>query len=214
VAPFTVLQFGTTSLSEEYEDARPGRCSLLGSDGSRDGVRIDRPHDHWFSFIVVVGLVMALVGVWRPGLSGAWGFLAGFGGLPALVFLSHIVAGLRTVLNPYCDQRGPGTTIPPPVGPVERAYIPSSYIRDVRDLHGVGARGGGLGTLPARPFAPLRRLGIAEIQASSPAGRPSAPGRTSLWYFLMADLRVLKPRVALRVRLPITSLPSSSTNAP
>jgi hypothetical protein len=24
----------------------------------------------------------------------------------------------------------------------------------------------------------------------------------SLWYFLMADLRVLSPRVALRVRLP------------
>jgi hypothetical protein len=76
---------------------------------------------------VVVGLVMALVGVWRPGLSGGWGFLAGFGGFPALVFLSHIVAGLRTVLNPYCDQRSPGTTIPPPSGPVECAFIPSSY---------------------------------------------------------------------------------------
>ena len=76
---------------------------------------------------VVAGLVMALVGVWRPGLGGAWGFLAGFGGLPALVFLSHMVEALRTALNPYCDQRGPGTTMPPPAGPVECAFVPGSY---------------------------------------------------------------------------------------
>ncbi len=46
------------------------------------------------------------------------------------------------------------------------------------------------------------------------AGRYWAPGRLSLWYFLMADLSVLRPRVALRVRLPTMSLPRLSTNAP
>jgi len=76
---------------------------------------------------VVIGLVMTLVGVWRPGLGGAWGLLVGFGGLPALVFLSHMVEALRTALNPYCDQRGPGTTMPPPVGPIECVMVPSSY---------------------------------------------------------------------------------------
>jgi len=77
---------------------------------------------------VVVGLAMAVVGVWKPGIGGAWGILIGFGGLPALVFLSHIVQGVRTALNPYCAQLGgPGTPIPPPVGPVECAFIPGSY---------------------------------------------------------------------------------------
>jgi hypothetical protein len=65
---------------------------------------------------VVVGLIMAVVGVWKPGIGGAWAILIGFGGLPALVFLSHIVAGVRTTLNPYCDQQGPATTMPPPAG--------------------------------------------------------------------------------------------------
>ena len=76
---------------------------------------------------VVVGLVLVLVGLWRPGPSGAWGLLVGIGGLPALVFLSHMVQGLRTALNPYCDEQGPGTTMPPPAGPVECALIPGSY---------------------------------------------------------------------------------------
>jgi hypothetical protein len=76
---------------------------------------------------VVVGLIMAVVGVWKPGIGGAWGILVGFGGLPALVFLTHIAAGVRTALNPYCDQQGPATTIPPPAGPVECALIPGSY---------------------------------------------------------------------------------------
>jgi hypothetical protein len=77
---------------------------------------------------VVVGLVMALVGVWRPGVGGVWSFLIGFGGLPALVFLLHIVEGAKTALNPYCAQPGdPGTPIPPGAGPVECAFIPGSY---------------------------------------------------------------------------------------
>jgi hypothetical protein len=63
-----------------------------------------------FPFLVV-GLAMAVVGVWRPGISGAWGFLIGFGGLPSLVFLLHIAQGILTALNPYCAQPG---------GPVQR----------------------------------------------------------------------------------------------
>jgi hypothetical protein len=77
---------------------------------------------------VIVGLAMALVGVWKPGTGGAWGILIGFGGLPALVFLSHIVQGVRTALNPYCAlPGGPATGIPPAAGPVVCAYIPGSY---------------------------------------------------------------------------------------
>ncbi len=77
---------------------------------------------------VVVGLVMALVGVWRPGVGGVWSFLIGFGGLPALVFLLHMIQGVRTALNPYCaEPGGPGTPIPPGAGPVECAFIPGSY---------------------------------------------------------------------------------------
>ncbi len=78
--------------------------------------------------VVVAGLVMAVAGVWRPGIGGAWGFLIGFGGLPALVLLLNIVEGARTALNPYCAwQGGPGTPIPPGAGPVECAFIPGSY---------------------------------------------------------------------------------------
>jgi hypothetical protein len=76
---------------------------------------------------VVVGLAMAVVGVWKPGKGGAWGILIGFGGLPALVLLSHLVQGVRTALNPYCAQLGPGTPIPPAAGTVECAFIPGSY---------------------------------------------------------------------------------------
>jgi hypothetical protein len=55
---------------------------------------------------VVVGLIIAVVGVERPGICGAWGFLIGFGELPALVFLLYIVQGDWTALNPYCAQPG------------------------------------------------------------------------------------------------------------
>ena len=76
---------------------------------------------------LVAGLVLALVGLWKPGWSGAWGLLVGIGGLPALVFLSHMIQGLRTALNPYCAQQGPGTNMPPPPGLVECAFVPVSY---------------------------------------------------------------------------------------
>ena len=76
---------------------------------------------------LVAGLVMALVGLWRPGRGGAWGLLVGIGGLPALVFLSHLVRGLLTALNPYCGEPGPGAPMPPRPGPVECAFVPGSY---------------------------------------------------------------------------------------
>lgn len=79
-----------------------------------------------FPFLVV-GLILAVVGLWRPGVGEVWGLLIGLGGLPALVFLSHIVQGIRTALNPFCAQQDPGSPIPPPAGPVECAFIPGSY---------------------------------------------------------------------------------------
>ena len=58
------------------------------------------------------------------------------------------------------------------------------------------------------------RLSYSPLSAATP-GVTSALWRPALCrYFLMADFRVLKPRVALRVRLPTTSLPISSTYAP
>ncbi len=77
---------------------------------------------------VVVGLVMAVVGVWRPGIGGAWGFLVGFGGLPALVFLAHIIGAARTALNPYCSgDLHSGEIVLPGEGQVSCSYIPASY---------------------------------------------------------------------------------------
>src|ERR687894_725753 len=66
------------------------------------------------------------------------------------------------------------------------------------------------GALTARSFPP-RCLRALRVRRGSLTGRRYAPDRLSLWYFLMADLRVLRPRVALRVRLPTTSRPSPST---
>ena len=79
-----------------------------------------------FPFLII-GMILCVVGVWKPGIGRSWAFLIGLGGLPALVFVSHMVEGLRTALNPYCDWRGPGTTISPPAGPVECTFVPGSY---------------------------------------------------------------------------------------
>ncbi|HET7479996.1 MAG TPA: hypothetical protein VFJ72_10835, partial [Rubrobacteraceae bacterium] len=73
---------------------------------------------------------MALVGVWKPGISGVWAVLIGFGGLPALFFLSHMVDTARSAANPYCNNVGPNAgeiTIPPGVRMVECSSIPASY---------------------------------------------------------------------------------------
>ena len=96
---------------------------------------------------VVVGLVLVLVGLWRPGPSGAWGLLVGTGPLAALVFPSHMVQGLRTAFNPYCHEQGPGTTMPPPAGPVECALIPGSYYVMFTILAAIALVGVALGLL-------------------------------------------------------------------
>jgi hypothetical protein len=99
-----------------------------------------------FPFLVA-GLVMAIVGLWRPSWGGAWGLLVGIGGLPALVFLAHFVQGIRTALNPYCAEQGPGTMMPPPPGPVECALVPPSYYVMFVIFTAVALAGVGLGLL-------------------------------------------------------------------
>jgi hypothetical protein len=109
---------------------------------------------------VVLGLVLAVVGVWRPGAGGAWGFLIGFGGLPTLVFLSNLLEGIRTALNPYCaESRGFGTPaspatgsikIPPGVDHVECALIPGSYYIMFVIFTGIALLGVALGLMLRR----------------------------------------------------------------
>ena len=50
--------------------------------------------------------------------------------------------------------------------------------------------------------------GYPQLRAGSAA---ELACRLSFWYFLTADFRVLRPRVALRVRLPTASRPTRST---
>ena len=104
-----------------------------------------------FPFLIA-GLVMAVVGVWRPGIGGAWGILVGFGGLPALVFLSHMIEGARTALNPYCAEQGPATLLPPPASPVECAYIPGSYYVMFAIFAAIALLGVALGLFARRRF--------------------------------------------------------------
>src|SRR5918995_4388823 len=55
-----------------------------------------------------------------------------------------------------------------------------------------------------------KRLGTGyPPQRAGSAADPAC--RLSFWYFLTADFRVLRPRVALRVRLPTASRPTRST---
>jgi hypothetical protein len=101
---------------------------------------------------LILGLIMAVVGVWRPGVGGIRGILIGFGGLPALVFASHIFDGVRTALDPYCAQQGPGTLLPPPAGPVECANIPGSYYVMFAVFAAIALLGVALGLFARRRF--------------------------------------------------------------
>jgi len=77
---------------------------------------------------LIAGVLLAVVGLlfWR--MSGVWAFIAGFGGLPALVFLLHIIGGIRSRLNPYCSQSmDPGVGVPPGAGPITCSYVPFGY---------------------------------------------------------------------------------------
>ncbi len=77
---------------------------------------------------LLVGVVLALVGLLFLRTTGLWAFFVGFGGLPALVFLLHISNGIRSALNPYCPQPGePGMPGTPGPRPVSVSFVPASY---------------------------------------------------------------------------------------
>ena len=81
-----------------------------------------------FPFLII-GMVLCVVGVWKPGIGGSWAFLIGLGGLPALVFLRHIIDAALTALNPYCSEyfNSPGIGVPRSAGTVTCYYTPASY---------------------------------------------------------------------------------------
>jgi hypothetical protein len=81
-----------------------------------------------FPFLII-GMVLCVVGIWKPGIGRSWAFLIGLGGLPALVFLRHIIDAALTALNPYCSEyfNNPGIGVPPSAGTVTCYYTPASY---------------------------------------------------------------------------------------
>ena len=81
-----------------------------------------------FPFLIV-GMILCVVGVWKPGIGESWAFLVGLGGLPALVFLRYITDAALTALNPYCseDLNNPGIGVPRDVGTVTCYDVPASY---------------------------------------------------------------------------------------
>lgn len=81
-----------------------------------------------FPFLIA-GMILCVVGVWRPGIGGSWAFLIGLGGLPALVFLRHIADAAVSALNPYCSDyfNSPGIGVPRGAGTVTCSYAPASY---------------------------------------------------------------------------------------
>ena len=104
--------------------------------------------------VLIAGLAMAAVGFWRPGVRGAWAFPIGFGGLPALVFLLHIVGGIRSALSPYCAQPAdPGAAIAPGTDPVSCSSVPVSYYAMFGVFAAVALVGVALRRLSRRPRA-------------------------------------------------------------
>lgn len=81
-----------------------------------------------FPFLIS-GMILCVVGVWKPGIGGSWAFLIGLGGLPALVLLADITDAALTALNPYCsgDLQGGGIVAPSGAGTVSCSYVPASY---------------------------------------------------------------------------------------
>lgn len=78
-----------------------------------------------FPFLII-GMVLCVVGAWKPGIGVSWAFLIGLGGLPALVFLRHVI---DAALNPYCSEyfNNPGRGVPRSAGTVTCYYTPASY---------------------------------------------------------------------------------------
>lgn len=44
-----------------------------------------------FPYFLLIALVMAIVGIWQPGIKGAWALLVGFGGLPAALLSVNLL---------------------------------------------------------------------------------------------------------------------------
>lgn len=108
-----------------------------------------------FPFLAV-GLIMTLVGVWKPGLKSAWAGLVGFGGLPALVFTIHLLDAARSAVNPYCKNVGPNAgriSAPPDTGMVACTYVPTSYYVMFAVFAAIALLGVCLGALHARSSA-------------------------------------------------------------
>ena len=131
---------------------------------------------------VIVGLIVAVVGVWRPGIGGAWGLLIGraSGAHPSVAHSRGCPDGVEPVLRPAGRSRH---TDPAP-GRSGRVFVhPRQLLRDVRHLYGGSALGGNPRALGARPyprrrspgspargFWRVRRPGATERQAAPPSG--------------------------------------------
>ncbi|MDP8900006.1 MAG: hypothetical protein M3N33_02425 [Actinomycetota bacterium] len=103
---------------------------------------------------LLAGVVLALVGLPLLWTKGIWALFVGFGGLPALVFLLHIINGARTALNPYCAQMGePGALVAGAAdpGPVSVSFVPASYYVMFAVFAAVALFGVALGRLLRRP---------------------------------------------------------------
>ena len=103
---------------------------------------------------LLAGVVLTLVGLPLLWTKGIWALFVGFGGLPALVFLLHIINGARTALNPYCAQMGePGALVAGAAdpGPVSCSFVPASYYVMFAVFAAVALFGVALGRLLRRP---------------------------------------------------------------
>ena len=78
---------------------------------------------------LIVGMILCVVGLWKPGIGGSWAFLVGLGGLPALVLLADITDAALTALNPYCsgDLYSGRIVAPPGKVTVSCSYVPAGY---------------------------------------------------------------------------------------
>ena len=162
---------------------------------------------------LLAGVVLALVGLPLLWTRGTWAFFVGFGGLPALVFLLHIFNGVRTALTPYCAEMGePGALAAVPRGPARsraRLFRPATLSCSPCLRRSRSSGWPRVACCGAPATAPLQPRGFA---SGALAKDSSVFVRRSLWYFLTAFLSVERPRVALRVREPITSRPMESMN--
>ena len=162
---------------------------------------------------LLAGAVLALAGLILLRTKGIWTLFVGFGGLPALVFPAAHIQRRQDDAEPVLRANGGRA----PWWPVPRSPG-RSRARSFRPAT----------TLCSPCSRRSRSSGWPWVACcSAPAAAPLQPGsfvpgvrakdcsvfvRRSLWYFLTAFLSVERPRVALRMREPITSRPRESMN--